>query len=321
MAFVTGQPVVLRDGRPGDLRDDPPGSRPGRSRRSRRTARPRRSSARWGPRTSRRSSSGSATAPADRSAVSPDQRRPEELAPVGDRRVRRRRGLGQRDAGPSWLGHRDVPNEILLRNPALMGPRGPGRRCPARRPCRGLRGHLRRPLPGHLHRRRRRPPERDPPYADFAAGHDEMLVNDAIALSAREGRWVDVDRTTSPASPAGSSSPAGGRGEPVAVSRRALDEARPADRPVPRDTARRRRRLDRRQRLRIDRDRLLAAGGRRRAAGRRHLPHRRRQSEEGPGRRHRRRRCGSRARHLRSRLLPEPAPSGRGPSRRWSSAT
>ena len=61
-------------------------------------------------------------------------------------------------------------------------------------------------------------PSANPPYADFAAGHDEMLVNDAIALSAREGRWVDVDRTTSPASPAGSSSPAGGRGDPVPVS-------------------------------------------------------------------------------------------------------
>jgi hypothetical protein len=38
-------------------------------------------------------------------------------------------------------------------------------------------------------------PNPDPPYADFAAGHDEMLVNDAIAESARVGRWVDVDRS------------------------------------------------------------------------------------------------------------------------------
>jgi hypothetical protein len=37
-------------------------------------------------------------------------------------------------------------------------------------------------------------PNADPPYADFAAGHDEMLVNDAVALSAAESRWVDVDR-------------------------------------------------------------------------------------------------------------------------------
>ena len=32
----------------------------------------------------------------------------------------------------------------------------------------------------------------DPPYATFAAGHEEMLVGDAIARSAREGRWVAV---------------------------------------------------------------------------------------------------------------------------------
>ena len=32
----------------------------------------------------------------------------------------------------------------------------------------------------------------NPPYATFADGHEEMLVGDAIALSAREQRWVDV---------------------------------------------------------------------------------------------------------------------------------
>jgi hypothetical protein len=55
-------------------------------------------------------------------------------------------------------------------------------------------------------------PNPDPPDATLVAGHDEMLVNDAIARSAREGRWVDVDRTPLPASPADLSSPAGGRG-------------------------------------------------------------------------------------------------------------
>ena len=38
-----------------------------------------------------------------------------------------------------------------------------------------------------------RPADR-PPYATFADGHDEMLVGDAIAESARPGRWVDVAR-------------------------------------------------------------------------------------------------------------------------------
>ena len=38
-----------------------------------------------------------------------------------------------------------------------------------------------------------RAPER-PPYATFEDGHHEMVVGDAIATSAREGRWVDVAR-------------------------------------------------------------------------------------------------------------------------------
>jgi hypothetical protein len=46
-----------------------------------------------------------------------------------------------------------------------------------------------------------RPSER-PPYATFADGHDEMLVNDAIAASASTGRWTDVDRGAGAASAA-----------------------------------------------------------------------------------------------------------------------
>lgn len=39
-------------------------------------------------------------------------------------------------------------------------------------------------------------PSSRPRYPTFADGHDEMLVGDAIAASARTGRWVDVDRST-----------------------------------------------------------------------------------------------------------------------------
>ena len=55
-----------------------------------------------------------------------------------------------------WIGHRDRPNEILIRNPALMGPAGAGRRGAPRRARRGIRGHLQGALPRHLRRRRRR---------------------------------------------------------------------------------------------------------------------------------------------------------------------
>jgi predicted dehydrogenase len=111
-----------------------------------------------------------------------------------------------------WLGHRDRPNEILLRNPALMGPAG---RAAAALPAGHVEGFgdtfgaLFRAIYADVVAGR---PNPDPPYATFAQGHDEMLVNDAIADSAREARWVDVDRTTTTAMPAGTSSPAGGRG-------------------------------------------------------------------------------------------------------------
>jgi predicted dehydrogenase len=35
-------------------------------------------------------------------------------------------------------------------------------------------------------------------YPTFADGHDEMLVGEAIAASAREARWVTVARTANP---------------------------------------------------------------------------------------------------------------------------
>jgi hypothetical protein len=37
-------------------------------------------------------------------------------------------------------------------------------------------------------------PSERPAFPTFADGHDEMLVNDAVAASARDGRWTDVAR-------------------------------------------------------------------------------------------------------------------------------
>jgi predicted dehydrogenase len=114
-----------------------------------------------------------------------------------------------------WLGHRDRPNEILLRNPALMGPAGQAAAALPGGHVEGFGdtfGALFRAIYADVVAGR---PSPNPPYATFAQGHDEMLVNDAIARSAGEGRWVDVDRTTSSAAPAGSSSPAGSRGTPT----------------------------------------------------------------------------------------------------------
>jgi predicted dehydrogenase len=93
-----------------------------------------------------------------------------------------------------WIGHREGPNEILIRNPALMGAMGreaaflPG-------------GHVEgfadtfRALFSAVYADvgNGRPSER-PVYPTFAEGHDEMLVGDAVARSSAEGRWVAVER-------------------------------------------------------------------------------------------------------------------------------
>ncbi|HEY4190269.1 MAG TPA: Gfo/Idh/MocA family oxidoreductase [Candidatus Limnocylindrales bacterium] len=97
-----------------------------------------------------------------------------------------------------WLGHRDRPNEILIKNPALMGAAG---RAAAALPGGHVEGfgdtfaaHFR---AIYADVTAGRPAER-PTYPTFADGHDEMLVNDAIAESARLGRWVEVIRAPLP---------------------------------------------------------------------------------------------------------------------------
>jgi predicted dehydrogenase len=93
-----------------------------------------------------------------------------------------------------WLGHREQANQILQRNPALMGEAG---RAAAALPGGHVEGFA--DTFGALFRAvyadvvAAKPAER-PSYATFADGHDEMLVGDAVAESSRLGRWVDVAR-------------------------------------------------------------------------------------------------------------------------------
>lgn len=97
-----------------------------------------------------------------------------------------------------WIGHRDRPNELLLRNPALMNSLG---RAAARLPGGHVEGfadtfaaHFIAIYDDVIAGR----PAAHPAYATFAAGHTEMLLGDAIAESARTGRWVDVAGTPTP---------------------------------------------------------------------------------------------------------------------------
>src|SRR5207237_7964321 len=84
--------------------------------------------------------------------------------------------------------------EILIRNPALMGPAG---QASSALPGGHVEGFfdtfcaLYRAVYADV---AAGGPSPHPGYPTFADGHDEMLVADAIARSARQGRWLTVAR-------------------------------------------------------------------------------------------------------------------------------
>jgi len=95
-----------------------------------------------------------------------------------------------------WIGHRDQPNELLLRNPALMNAAGAAA---ARLPG----GHVEGFADTFAAAFRAvyddivaGAPSPQPVYATFADGHEEMRIGDAVLESARTGAWVEVDRST-----------------------------------------------------------------------------------------------------------------------------
>jgi predicted dehydrogenase len=93
-----------------------------------------------------------------------------------------------------WIGHRDRPNEQLLRDPGLMNAGGVAA---ARLPGGHVEGFadtfaavFRAVYADVLAGR----PSDRPRYATFAAGHEEMAIGDAVLESSRTGRWVEVAR-------------------------------------------------------------------------------------------------------------------------------
>lgn len=93
-----------------------------------------------------------------------------------------------------WIGHRDRPNELLLRNPALMNEAGVAA---ARLPgghVEGFADTFGAVFAAIYEDVAAGRPSDAPRYATFADGHEEMLVGDAVLESARTGRWVDVPR-------------------------------------------------------------------------------------------------------------------------------
>lgn len=93
-----------------------------------------------------------------------------------------------------WIGHREAANEILIRNPALMGAEGQAAAVLPGGHVEGFADTFRALFNAVYADVAAGAPSDRPTYPTFADGHDEMLVGDAVARSARTGSWTAVER-------------------------------------------------------------------------------------------------------------------------------
>ena len=91
-----------------------------------------------------------------------------------------------------WLGHRDGPNETLLRNAALMHPAAAARTHLPVAHAEGFADTFRELYRAVYADVARGGPSDEPDYPTFRDGHVENVLCDAVALSNRERRWVEV---------------------------------------------------------------------------------------------------------------------------------
>jgi predicted dehydrogenase len=93
-----------------------------------------------------------------------------------------------------WIGHRDRPSQLLLRDPGQLLPHAAGHTSMPAGHSEGF-GETFRELYRAVYRAvAAGEPPAQPAYPTFADGHEQALVGDAIARSHAEGRWVAVER-------------------------------------------------------------------------------------------------------------------------------
>lgn len=93
-----------------------------------------------------------------------------------------------------WIGHRDRPNEILIKDPSLLAEEArPHARYPAGHDEGFADSHtaINRAIYDYI-RDGGRQSGREPNFPTFADGHRENVINDSILESARAQTWVDV---------------------------------------------------------------------------------------------------------------------------------
>ncbi len=108
----------------------------------------------------------------ERAALAWDSERPEEL----------------------WLGRREVPSGILLRDPALLLPAARGATDYPGGHVEGFPDTFKQLYKAVYRAVAAGAPPAAPDYPTFADGHEELILGEAILRSAREGRWVQIER-------------------------------------------------------------------------------------------------------------------------------
>jgi predicted dehydrogenase len=92
-----------------------------------------------------------------------------------------------------WLGHRDAPNEVFLRNPALLHPDAARTTHLPVAHAEGFGATFRELYRAVYADVARGGPAAEPEYPTFRDGHVENVLGDAVQLSDRERRWVKVE--------------------------------------------------------------------------------------------------------------------------------
>jgi predicted dehydrogenase len=91
-----------------------------------------------------------------------------------------------------WLGHRGKPNELLLRDPALFAPEARSRTGLPAGHAEGFAETFKELYRAVYTAVASGGPPQAPDYPTFVDGHWENVLADAVALSNRERRWVEV---------------------------------------------------------------------------------------------------------------------------------
>lgn len=92
-----------------------------------------------------------------------------------------------------WLGHRDRPNETLLRNPGLLAPAAQARTTLPGGHAEGFAETFRELYRAVYSAVAVGEMPTEPDFPTFADGHRANVLGEAIALSSSQRRWVDVE--------------------------------------------------------------------------------------------------------------------------------